>query len=406
MRLSLLLLFIFCFFGHDVHAQTRIIAQVNDDIISELDLKQRLTFVQLTGQADTSRKDVQDQILKQLIDEKLKQQEAQEAGITISDQEVQNALKITLSQNGIDYDAMLKKLKENGIPVSVMEEQIKSDLMYVRAVKKNAGARGVISEKEIEAKMNEIKDRLNQKQYLISEIFLPVSVPEQDAEVYGQAMQLIMRIRDGESFEKIAEKYSKSDSAAKGGIVGWTGENDLSDEEKEEFSIMQPGQLSTPVKTSDGYKIFILHSIQDPKKNIENQDVVHLIQLFLPNDFSKQKQKELQRNLNMTKGSCEQFKNLSEQLKTSSRIDLGKVPVDKLPYPIQSIINRTALFEPSAPLPIEGGSLIFMICSKEKTSFLPEKEEIRMQLESVKLELLAQHRLKELRRTAVMEIRK
>ena len=46
-------------------AQTKIIAQVNDDIISERDLQQRLAFIRLTGQADTTRTDIQDRLLKQ-----------------------------------------------------------------------------------------------------------------------------------------------------------------------------------------------------------------------------------------------------------------------------------------------------------------------------------------------------
>ena len=405
MRLSLLIFLIFGFFCCDAFARTKIIAQVNDDIISELDLQRRLTFIRLTGQADITRKDIQEQILKQLIDEKLKQQEALEAGIEISDEEVLNALKITLKQNGMDFNDILKKLNKNNLPVSVMSDQIKSDLMYVRAVKKNAGTRAAVSDREIEEKLNEIKNRFNQRQFLISEILLPVSNPEQDGEVYGQAMKLIMRMREGESFEKIASEYSKAASAAKGGMVGWVAENDLSNEEKEEFSILQAGQLSSPVKVIGGYKIFVLHAARNPEDGASSQETVHLIQLFLPDNLPEQNKKAVLRDLNMTKGSCEQFKSISEQLKTSPRIDLGKLPMNRLPSPIQSVINRTALLEPSSPLPIEGGSLVFMTCSREKTSLLPDKEEIRIQLESVKLEALAQHRLKELRRNAVMEIR-
>ena len=405
MRLSLLIFLIFGFFCCDAFARTKIIAQVNDDIISELDLQRRLTFIRLTGQADITRKDIQEQILKQLIDEKLKQQEVLEAGIEISDEEVQNALKITLKQNGMDFNDMLKKLNENNLPVSVMSDQIKSDLMYVRAVKKNAGTRAAVSDREIEDKLNEIKKRFNQKQFLISEILLPVSNPEQDGEVYGQAMKLIMRMREGESFEKIASEHSKAASAVKGGMVGWVAEKDLSNEEKEEFSILQAGQLSSPVKVIGGYKIFVLHSARNPEDGDSSQETVHLIQLFMPDNLPEQKKKAVLRDLNMTKGSCEQFKSVSEQLRTSPRIDLGKLPMNGLPSPIQSVINRTALLEPSLPLPIEGGSLVFMTCSREKTSLLPDKEEIRIQLESVKLEALAQHRLKELRRNAVMEIR-
>ncbi|MGN1079530.1 MAG: peptidylprolyl isomerase [Alphaproteobacteria bacterium] len=400
--------FIFCFaalFCPDVRAQTKIIAQVNDDIVSELDLQQRLAFIRLTGQADTSRKDIRNRILKQLIDEKLKQQEARAAGIEVSDAEIKQAVKMTLQQNGLKYDEVMRTLKQNDLPVSVIEDQIKSDLLYIRAIKKSAGARTDVSDREVEARIGEIKEKTDQRQYLVSEILLPVENPEKDAETYGLAMQLIMRMRDGEVFEDIAEKYSKAPSAAQGGMVGWIGENMLTPAVREELSVMRPGQLSTPVKTNEGYKLFVLHAVRDPADSAAQQESVHLMQLFLPQTLTAKQRQAVLRDLNMTKGSCSQFKAVSEQLQTTPRVDLGKVPFSELPGPIHSVINRTALLEPSLPLPIEGGDLIFMACSREKVSLLPGKEDVKMQIESQRLEAIAQRRLRELRRNAVTEIR-
>ena len=392
----------FCF---NVQAQTKILAQVNDDIISELDLNNRLAFIRLTGQADITRPQVRRQVLNQLIDEKLKQQEGKIADIDISEAELQNALKVTLSQNGMGYDNVLKILKENKLPLSVIEDQIKSDLMFVRAVKKTAGLRGEVSDHEVNSKLDEIKESANQKQYLISEILLPVSKGEDDAAVFGKAMELIMRLKEGESFEKLAAEYSQAASALKEGMVGWVAESTLSEEEKEEFSVLMPGMIGSPVKTTEGYKIYALHAIRDPEQIRQSQEIVHLIQLFIPDAFTQKQRTAVLRDLKMTKGSCEQFKTVAEQLKTAPRTDLGIMPLETLPSPIRSVINRTALLEPSQPLPIEGGALILMTCSRETKSALPDKEEIRMQLEGAKIDALAHRRLRELRRTAVMEIR-
>lgn len=405
MRLLSLVFCIAALFCTDVRAQTKIIAQVNDDIISELDLRQRLAFIRLTGQADTSRKDIRDRILKQLIDEKLKQQEARSAGIEVSDAEIKQAVKITLQQNGLKYDDVIRTLKQNDLPVSVIEDQIKSDLLYIRAIKKNAGPRADVSDREVETRIGEIKEKTDQRQYLVSEILLAFEDPEKDAETYGLAMQLIMRMRDGEVFEDIAEKYSKAPSADRGGMVGWIAEDMLTPVVREELSVMQPGQLSTPVKTDEGYKLFVLHAVRNPADSATQQEAVHLMQLFLPQTMPAKQRQAVMRDLNMTKGSCSQFKTVSEQLKTTPRIDLGKVLLGELPGPIHSVVNRTALLEPSQPLPIEGGDLIFMACSREKISPLPGKEDVKMQIESQRLEAIAQRRLRELRRNAVTEIR-
>lgn len=126
-------------------AQTKIAARVNDDIISERDLNQRLEFIRLTGQADTTRPDIRDRVLKQLIDEKLKRQEAAAAGVSVSAAELEQAVRMTLRQNRLNYDDVAAVLKKNGLPLSVVGDQIESDLLFIRAVKKKRGApnRGV-----------------------------------------------------------------------------------------------------------------------------------------------------------------------------------------------------------------------------------------------------------------------
>lgn len=63
-------------------------------------------------------------------------------------------------------------------------------------------------------------------------------------------------------------------------MVGWIAEDMLTPVVREELSVMQPGQLSTPVKTDEGYKLFVLHAVRDPADSAVQQEIVHLMQLF------------------------------------------------------------------------------------------------------------------------------
>lgn len=380
-------------------APAGILAVVNDDIVSDRDFDRRADFIRLTNQADPSRKDIRDRILKQLIDEKLKQQAARAAGVAVSDDEVDNAVRVTLRQNGLDYDAVVKLLRKNDLPLSVIEDQIKSDLLFLRAVKKTEGHRAEVTERDVDAKIGEIKEQSNQKHYLVSEILLPVDSPDRDGETYGLAMSLIMRLRDGEAFEDIAKRYSARAEPV------WVGERTLSPAEKEELSVMREGQLSQPVKTAEGYKLIVLHAVRDPESPDERQKLVRLTQMFLPDGLPAEKRAAALRDANMTRGSCDQFARVAQELKTTPRVDLGKMPENALPAPIRAVVARAGLLEPTAPLPIEGGDLVFMVCSRETASALPAKDEIRARIESDRIETLAQRRLRELRRAAVTEIR-
>lgn len=387
-----------------VLAQTKIVAQVNEDIISDLDFQQRLGFVDITGQADIKDKEVQDQVLRMLIDEKLKQQAAKEAGVAVTDEELNHAVRATLEQNNLSYDEVAKSLKKKNLPLSVMEDQIKTDLMFVRAIRKVAGIRAEVSESEIDARMTEMEGIMQEKQYLISEIILLISEPSEEGAVYGQAMRLIMRMRNGEQFEELAQKFSMAPSASKGGLYGWIAESSLSEEMKEELTLLQPGMISSPILEDGEYKIILLRSIRSPE-DMEKREALRLAQLFIPAKLQAKERTSILQDVKMTKGSCEQFIKLSEQIKTTPRVNIGQVLESDLPAPIAALLKKTGLLQPTEPLKIDEGELVFMACAREEASPLPSREMVKAQLESRKLEAMAQRRLRDLRRTAITEIR-
>ena len=185
----LLSLFVLNFFAAGAYAQTGIVAVVNDDVISKLDYEQRLAFVKAVGGLDVSKKENKERLLRLMIDERLKRQDAAYYGVSVGKDELQNAVDITMRQNGTTQEEMTKRLKEKGVPFSVLQDQIETDLLFVKTIRKIAGQRSEISEAEIKSRLKEIEERTKEKQYLISEIFLPVDEENNDAAVYGQAVK-------------------------------------------------------------------------------------------------------------------------------------------------------------------------------------------------------------------------
>ena len=385
-----------------VSAQTEILAQVNEDIITRRDFDRRLKLLSITNTVDTTDRGIRDRLLNQLIDEKLKRQEAARLDVSVAKAEVKQALKEAMKQNGLDFDTVQKKMVVKGLSADVLEEQIESDLLFIRAVRKAEARRSEPSQAAVEAKLAELTAQTKEKQYLLSEIKLPVEAEDEDGAVYGQAMKLIMQMRGGAGFEPLAERYSQSPSAAQGGFVGWVAESALDDAVREELSLMQAGQLSSPIRTKDAYVILALRAVRTPEQ-MKEQDAVRLVQLFLPDNFPKRT--DVLRELPLTKGSCEQFKALSERLNTTPRVETGAVPVSELPPPIAAALQKTPLRHPTAPIKTDGGELILMPCAFEKLSPLPSKEAIKAQLETRALETAAARRMRELRREAVTEIR-
>ena len=399
----LLSLFVLNFFAAGAYAQTGIVAVVNDDVISKLDYEQRLAFVKAVGGLDVSKKENKERLFRLTIDERLKRQDAAYYGVSVGKDELQNAVDITMRQNGTTQEEMTKRLKEKGVPFSVLQDQIETDLLFVKTIRKIAGQRSEISEAEIKSRLKEIEERTKEKQYLISEIFLPVDEENNDAAVYGQAVKIVMKIKSGASFESMAQQYSKAPSAQNGGLLGWMAESSLEPATKEELALTETGQITTPVRTKTGYALYAVRAVRMPE-DVKEQDAYHIAQILIPPSSPEERRKLLQK-ISLTKGSCLKFISLAQSEKKTPKIDLGNIPLTELPQPILDLLNETPLTEPTDPLKINEGELVFMACSKEKISTLPSEERLRDQIETKRLEKTAERRLRELRREAITEIR-
>ena len=189
---------------------------------------------------------------------------------------------------------MTKRLKEKGVPFSVLQDQIETDLLFVKTIRKIAGQRSEISEAEIKSRLKEIEERTKEKQYLISEIFLPVDEENNDAAVYGQAVKIVMKIKSGASFESMAQQYSKAPSAQNGGLLGWMAESSLEPATKEELALTETGQITTPVRTKTGYALYAVRAVRMPE-DVKEQDAYHIAQILIPPSSPEERRKLLQK---------------------------------------------------------------------------------------------------------------
>jgi peptidyl-prolyl cis-trans isomerase D len=93
------------------------------------------------------------------------------------------------------------------------------------------------------------------------------STPEKDQAAKAKADKIYQEIKKGESFEKLAKKYSDdSKTSQKGGELAWISQSETaSDFEKAAFALEKPGQVSEPVRTDSGYDIIKLIEKQADK---------------------------------------------------------------------------------------------------------------------------------------------
>jgi len=117
----------------------RIAAVVNEDVISELDIYMRLRMAMLSARLEDTpetRDRLVPQVLRNLIDDRLKLQEAKRLNITVNPADVEKRIDALAARNNMSRDELGDFLRGNGILVEALADQINAELSWARLVQR------------------------------------------------------------------------------------------------------------------------------------------------------------------------------------------------------------------------------------------------------------------------------
>lgn len=245
-----------------VAARQEIAAVVNEDVISMTDVSKRLRLI-IASSGFPDNEDVRaklaPQIISGLIDEQLMLQEARNMKITIEPKEIEDGFAAIGKQNNMTAEQFKTMLGRGKIDSSTLSRQIEAQLAWGKVVQKRLRPKVVISERDVDDVLARMRAKVGTTEYLAAEIFLPVNKADEDAEVKNFANRLLREMKSNKaSFFKLAQQFSKSPGAAKGGDVGWLNEAQVSSEILEGLKKVSKNQVTEPIKSLNGYHIFFL----------------------------------------------------------------------------------------------------------------------------------------------------
>lgn len=251
----------------------RIAAVVNNDIIllSEVEramvpfqkqIKERQFSEEMEYQMiSRARKE----ILDNLINEKLTTQKAAELGIRVNDDEVSEAMGQMKKSMLYSEEAFNSFLSEVGYTVDEYRQQIKHQLLKNRLLSQEVKSRTVVTTEEIRNYYESHRATFTSGiQYHLRHIVILVpkdTDPAGRKAVRTSVEEIHQRIKNGESFEKMAEQYSQSSSANSGGDIGRFAEEDIAPEIRGAIILTKEGDITPIIETIQGYQIFYVQSV-------------------------------------------------------------------------------------------------------------------------------------------------
>lgn len=257
----------------------KIYALVNGEVITSSDMQSRINaFILTTGiPYNAKTKDmIINKVLQAAIDEKLKIQEAQKNKITVTPQELKNAVHEFEKSHNMKSGQLAKILSQAGVRMSVWTKQIEADLAWKKLVSSKGYGRITVGESEINRAFDDIKKDMKTPKFMLSEIV----INKKDAkDING----LVDVLRQDPRFELYAMQFSQSPTAAGGGHLGWVVRGKLPKVLENAAFRLKEGAVSNPIVYGNDYYIFKMEKIFNPKTDAQSLPNRKQVKAYLEN---------------------------------------------------------------------------------------------------------------------------
>jgi peptidyl-prolyl cis-trans isomerase SurA len=279
-RVGMMIIACILLFSDFTHANVlldRVVAVVNQDVITWSELYKAM-------EADASpkikelQKDEQRKVFKEneavfletLINVRLQLQEAKNAGIRVSDEELQGAIDNIKKKYSMSDDAFNESLKQEGLTFAEYKKRLWEQIVISKLVNSQIRSKIVVTDEDLNKFVAENKEVLeNNESYGISQILLKKQNDVDNRTLEEKADDLLKKIEQGESFSDLAKQYSEDPSAKAGGDLGLLKKSQLNKNFTDIISQMKPGDVSKPFWTENGLHIIKLESRTEVKNKGE-----------------------------------------------------------------------------------------------------------------------------------------
>lgn len=368
----------------------RVVAVVDSGVIMESQLNSRVEEILIRLKNDKAELPplnlLEEQVLDRLIIEEIQLQLADRAGIKISDSELNQTLSRVSSQNNLSLEEFRLKLEAEGTSYKSFRDTIKKELIIQRVQRGKVGAKIDISEQELENFINSEEGRTQlAEQYNVQHILLSVKSGLSEIEIEAienEAVSLLERLENGESFEKLAASYSAGQKALEGGFLGWRTSAELPSLFAEVVSGLTVGEVAQPVRSGAGFHILKLTDKRGNTVKFLDQTLARHI-LVQPSEIRTENQAEVLINdIYKRLKEGEDFKQLARQFSEDpgSKMDGGELgwsnPGDYDPA-FEMTLNATEIGQLSEPIKSSFGWHIIEVMDRRNEDVSQEEQKNR-----------------------------
>jgi len=249
-----------------------IFATIGDKAIAKSDIINEIKIILIlneTSYSEKIKKQLDNSAIASIIKRTIKKIEIEKyPNLTFNESDLRGQINQLAANLNMNPDMLKETFETNGINFLDIVDQIKTDLLWNSLIFSIYKDRLSINSEEIDEQLKMIDKKEETFEYLISEII----IKQVNKDNLNLAIEEIINEINTKGFEKVAIEKSISETAIKGGDLGWLNEKSISKQFKNNIANTLVGKISKPILLPQGILFFKVRDKRKVAKYVNLED--------------------------------------------------------------------------------------------------------------------------------------
>ncbi|MFS8976921.1 peptidylprolyl isomerase [Cupriavidus necator] len=406
-----------------------VVAVVNNGVITRRELLDRADEIEgqlrAANRPVPARADLLGEVLERLVMERVQTQAAQDAGIRVTDQEIDRAIESVAQQNRMNATELRRRVEGSGMTWTKYRDELRKQVQVIRLREREVDSKVQVYDGEIDnylaARGGQGAAASGPTEYNVAQIL--VRVPENASDAQKQALRakaegLLKQAQGGADFAQLAQASSEGPEAAQGGSMGFREIGRLPTQFANAVVDLQAGAVAPQVvESAAGFHVVKLvakragaASSPAAAGKITQTQVRHILIRTGPNMPEAEARRQLSTLRDrITHGGdfADAAKRFSQDGSAQNGGDLGWVSPGELVPEFEQAMSRLRPNEISEPVVTQFGVHLIQVLNRRETELSPEKQRdfARAEVREQKLRAAYDDWVRQLRSQAYVEYR-
>ena len=367
----------------------RIVAVVNDEVITQNDLAERVGLVVRQLQRQGGQLPANDvlsrQILERMINDLMQAQLAKETGIKVDDATLDKTIERIAQENNLAMPEFRAALDRDGVRYPRFREDIRNEILLSRLREREVENTIVVTDAEVETELaRESREASSDSEFRLSHVLVlvpPQASAEQIEQRRKRALLALSELRRGANFAQVAATYSDAPDATQGGNLGWRPSARLPSLFLETLEKLQPGDVSDIMRSPNGFHIVKLLEKRGKAAaaGVQQTHVRHILLRARDGLSESEARERLQRLRERVTGGAdfaELAKTNSEDASASKGGDLGWVAAGDTVPEFERVMNALKDNEVSQPIQTPFGWHLVQVIERRSDELSADRKKV------------------------------